>query len=205
VLYLTGVKNPKVKPYLDAGRLGLLNTPTSRYALDEGWTWAADSGLFNAATYVGDDAYMAWLRAQPRKDACLFATAPDVVGDAVASLARSEPFLEPIRALGYPVALVTQDGLTPDMVPWQRIDYLFIGGTDRHKLGPEAKALIAAAQDRGCFVHVGRVNSWRRFSAVAALGCDTCDGTYLGFGPDVNLPKLIGWVDRHRGQLALAI
>ena len=205
MLYLTGVSNPKVRPHLDAGRLGLLNTPASCYAIREGWTWAADSGLFNEATYVGDDAYLAWLQRQPQKDACLFATAPDVVGDAVASLARSEPFLGPIRALGYPVALVTQDGMTPDMVPWDAVDVLFIGGSNGHKLGPEARTLIAAAQEMGKRVHVGRVNSWRRFSAFAALGCDTADGTFLAFSPDVNLPAVLSWVERHRTQLTLAI
>lgn len=205
MLYLTGVSNPKVRAVLDTGRLGLLNTPSVAYAVREGWTWAADSGLFNAATYVGDDAYLAWLARQPHKDACLFATAPDVVGDATASLERSRPFLAPIRALGYPVALVTQDGLVPNDVPWPEIDWLFIGGTNAHKLGPEAKALIAAAKDHGKKVHVGRVNSWQRYSAFAALGCDTCDGTKLAFGPDVNLPMVMGWVERNRDQLALAI
>lgn len=204
MLYLTGVSNPKVRPHLDARRLGLLNTPASCYAIREGWTWAADSGLFNEATYVGDEAYLAWLDRQPRTG-CLFATAPDVVGDAVASLARSMPFLDRIRGLGYPVALVTQDGMTPDMVPWSEVDVLFIGGTNAHKLGQEARTLIAAAKAHGKRVHVGRVNSWRRFSAFAALGCDTADGTFLAFSPDVNLPVVVGWVERHRTQLTLAI
>lgn len=27
------------------------------------------------------------------------------------------------------------------------------------------------------------------------MGCDSVDGTYLTFGPDVNLPRLLGWLD----------
>lgn len=203
--YLTGVSNPNVRPHLDSGRLGLLNTPASRYVIREGWTWAADSGLFNEATYVGDDAYLAWLDRQPFKEACLFATAPDVVGDAEASLARSIPYLELIRSLGYPVALVTQDGMTADMVPWDAMDVLFIGGSNDHKLGAEAQALIAAAKEHGKQIHVGRVNSWRRFSAFSALGCDTCDGTFLAFSPDVNLPIVLSWVERCETQLAMDV
>ena len=26
------------------------------------------------------------------------------------------------------------------------------------------------------------------------MGCDSVDGTYLAFGPDVNTPKLVGWL-----------
>ena len=58
-------------------------------------------------SYPGDTKYLAWLSARiahaPR---CAFATAPDVVGNGAATLARSLPMLERIRALGYPAALV---------------------------------------------------------------------------------------------------
>jgi hypothetical protein len=27
------------------------------------------------------------------------------------------------------------------------------------------------------------------------MGCHSVDGTYLTFGPDTNLPKLLGWLD----------
>lgn len=202
-MYLSGALVREARPHLDAGQIGLLNTPKNKYAVQQGWTWAADSGLFNAATYVGDDAYMEWLGRQPHRESCLFATAPDVLGDAAATLARSAPYLPRIRAMGYPVALVTQDGLTPNMVPWADIDWLFLGGTDRHKLGQEALALIRAARDRGVPVHVGRVNSGRRYARFAALGCASADGTCLAFGPQANLPKVLAWAHRHRTELPL--
>lgn len=203
-MYLTGNLNDAVRPILDAGRVGLMNTPKNAYRVADGWTWAADNGCFGKG-YPGDQAWLAWLDSftPSQRSRCLFATAPDVVGDGAASLARSLPWLPVIRDLGYPVALVTQDGMTPDDVPWDDVDWLFIGGTNDHKLGPEAKALIAAAAGRGKRVHVGRVNSRRRFLAMAALGCDSADGTYLGFGPDQNLPKLMSWIDEHGASMPL--
>lgn len=140
-----------------------------------------------------------------QREGCLFATAPDVVGDSVQSLARSLPFLPVIRDLGYPVALVTQDGMQPDEVPWLEIDWLFIGGTDRHKLGSEGKALDAAAKGHGKMIHVGRVNSKKRFLAFAALGANTVDGTFLAFAPKNNLVRLLDWIEHEEQHLALEV
>lgn len=41
---------------------------------------------------------------------------------------------------------------------------------------------------------MGRVNSLRRLRHAAAIGCDSADGTYLAFGPDRNLPRLLDWI-----------
>lgn len=196
-MYLTGNRVKEATSFLDAGRLGLMNTPKNGYVIRSGWVWAADNGCYGKG-YPGDDAWVKWLNTftAEQRSTCLFATAPDVVGDGVTSLARSVPWLPIIRSLGFPAALVTQDGMTPDEVPWAAVDWLFIGGTDAHKLGPEAKALIAAAKTHGKQVHVGRVNSQRRFLTMAALGADSVDGTFLGFGPSRNLPQLLAW-QRH--------
>lgn len=200
-MYLTGNRVQGTKELLDARRLGLLNTPKNAYTIGDGWVWAADNGCFGKG-YPGDEAWVAWLDSftPGQRAACLFATAPDVVGDAQRSLARSRPFLGLIRELGYSAALVTQDGMTPDMVPWSDVDWLFIGGTDAHKLGREAKTLIAVAKAQGKRIHVGRVNSQRRYLAFASLGCDTADGTFLGFGPSVNLPRLLNWLHLYETQ-----
>lgn len=158
-----------------------------------GSTWCADNGAFNAATYPGDDAWFAWLsRLDPA--GCLFATAPDVVGDAVATLERSAPWLPRIRAAGFPAALVAQDGLEHLPVPWGTFDALFLGGTTAWKLGAHARVLVAEARRRDVWVHMGRVNSERRLRYAQTIGCRSADGTYLAFGPDVNLPRLMAWV-----------
>lgn len=203
-MYLTGNLSQGVRPLLDSGRIGLMNTPKNAYRVAENWVWAADNGCFGKG-YPGDERWLAWLDSftADQISRCLFATAPDVVGDGQASLARSLPWLPTIRERSYPVALVTQDGMKPEHIPWGQVDWLFIGGSDKHKLGPESKTLIGAALNEGKRIHVGRVNSRQRFRAMAALGCHSVDGTYLGFGPSTNLPHLLSWLDEHETNLPL--
>ena len=49
---------------------------------------------------------------------------------------------------------------------------------------------------------MGRVNSERRYRYAADIGCDSADGTYLTFGPDQNLPRLMAWI-RSEDQMNL--
>jgi hypothetical protein len=108
---------------------------------------------------------------------------------------RSLPWLPKIRALGYPAAFVAQDGLEALTVPWDEFDVLFIGGSTEWKLGRHARALVAEAKWRGKHVHMGRVNSRSRYRYAEHIGCDSVDGTYLTFGPDVLLPNVLSWLD----------
>lgn len=198
MLYLSGHVPTVARS--DAAReagVGVLLTPIGCTATPpEGYPWCADSGCFNRKTYVGDAGYLSWLASMP-PEACLFATVPDVVGDHDATLALWPDLSRQIRKLGYPVAFVAQDGATPATVPWGELDALFVGGSTKWKLSEDAYALIAAAKLAGKWVHVGRVNSRRRLLAMAAAGADSCDGTYIAFGPDQNLPDVIGWLDHH--------
>jgi len=79
-------------------------------------------------------------------------------------------------------------------VPWGSFDALFIGATISWKLGSAAAALAAEARARGLTVHMGRVNSLRRLRYAHTIGCHSVDGTYLAYGPDRNLPTLLGWL-----------
>jgi EAL domain-containing protein (putative c-di-GMP-specific phosphodiesterase class I) len=88
-------------------------------------------------------------------------------------------------------------------MPWPDFDVLFIGGTTDWKLGPEARLLVAHAKELGKFVHMGRVNSLRRFRYAEAIGCDSADGTYVTYAPDVNLPNILHWVSDVRHSPAL--
>jgi hypothetical protein len=186
---------------MHAGTLAYIDTPAQGNKRPAGVTWMADNGCFSnnwdAAKwwrFLEDNAHDA--------PTCLFATAPDVVGDAAATLARSAEWLPRIQALGYPAAFVAQDGLENLEVPWDSFSVLFLGGTTTWKLGPHARELTAEAKRRGKWVHMGRVNSERRWRYADAIGCDSCDGTYLTFGPDVNLPRLLAWT-RNNDQLPL--
>ncbi|HEX8631607.1 MAG TPA: hypothetical protein VF755_25905 [Catenuloplanes sp.] len=176
------------------GLLGMIATPACGHTVRAGVDWIADNSVF-AGHYPGDQRYLAWLRKRAHHAGrCALATAPDVVGDAAATLARSAPMLPAIRALGYPVALVAQDGLEHLTVPWTSIDALFLGGSTSWKLGPAAADLAAQARHQRRHVHVGRVNSLRRLRYAASIGADSADGTYLAYGPDRNLPTLLGWL-----------
>jgi hypothetical protein len=193
VLYLANPCGPAVITAMQDGRLGYIDTPAQRNTRPAGVTWCADNGCFGKG-YPGDEKWLAWLGKHAHDTrTCLFATAPDVVGDAAATLQRSAPFLPKIRALGYPAALVAQDGLELLPVPWESFDALFIGGGTDWKLGPHARELIQEAKRRGKWAHMGRVNSERRYRYAYEIGCDSVDGTFLTFGPDINLPILLAW------------
>ena len=179
---------------MTAGLLDCIETPKQgNNRVPAGAGWCADNGCFGTA-YVGDDAWWAWLVQHPGRDLCRFAVAPDVVGDAAATLERSAPWLPRIRALGIPAAFVAQDGQENLPVPWDTFDVLFIGGSTNWKLGAEVRRLVIEAKAHGKPVHMGRVNSARRLRYAAHIGCDSADGTYLIFAPAMNLPRLLGWL-----------
>ena len=174
------------------GLLGQICTPAAGNKVTPDVDWIADNGIFGD-TYPGDEAYLAWLASRPHLDRCRFAVAPDVVGDHEATLARSLPMLARIRAL-VPVAFVGQDGATPTTVPWDEFDVLFIGGSTAWKLSLDAYDLVRAAHLHGKWVHIGRVNSRQRLQYAGHIDADSADGTYLAYGPDINLPKLLDYL-----------
>ena len=236
VRYLTGASNPAVRAVAHEAGVGLLVTPATGYERQVGAFpfWAADNGCFAQGATFDLGAFLAWLdQLAPHRAACLFAVAPDVVGDMLRTWARSVDALPAIRAAGYPAALVAQNGLDYDeatgalrilrapapgwwalegaeyqratagrdwswsglVIPWDAFNVLFIGGDDCFKLySPRAWRVIRAAVAHGKPVHLGRVNSGARLAYAESLGCSTADGTFLAFGPDVNLPRLLSWL-----------
>lgn len=204
MIYLANPSTEPIRDAMRAGHLGFIATPTTTRPGQrvEDSLWCADNGCFGKN--FDQDRWWSWLqRHTADADSCLFATAPDVVGDHTATLERSRPWLPKIRALGYKAAFVAQDGATVDTVPWPEFDVLFIGGTTEFKLGDTARELAAHAKTLGMWVHMGRVNSAKRFRYAESIGCDSADGTYLIFGPDTNLPKLMSWVDDLKARPAL--
>jgi hypothetical protein len=185
---------------MTAGLIDSITTPAQGNRIPAGVPFIADNGCFGAG-YPGDDSWWRWVGGLPAAG-CRFVVAPDVVADAAATLERSGPWLGRIRSAGRRVALVAQDGLTPAGTPWAAIDALFVGGSTEWKLGPPARELITEARRRGVWVHIGRVNTARRYAYALAVGADSVDGTFLAFGPTTNLPRLAGWL-RQAEQLAL--
>jgi hypothetical protein len=188
-----------------SGLLSMIATPAQGNPVPDGVEWCADNGCFGKG-YPGDDKWLAWLGSYTPEQIsrCRFATAPDVVGDAAATLARSLPFLPQIRALGYPAAFVAQDGIENTGVPWDEFDALFIGGSTEWKLGPHVPPLVTEAKRRGKWVHMGRVNSQKRLEYAQHIGCDSADGTRLIFSPTKNLADVLSWLRKVNTQGVLA-
>jgi len=195
VRYFANPSTARVREAMTAGRLGLIATPRQGNRHLPGVTWCADTGCYGRG-YPGDERWLAWLaRLSEHAPQCAFALAPDVPGDAAATLARSRPWLAAIRDLGYPAGYAAQDGQEHLPVPWDECDVLFLAGSTEWKLGPHARRLAAEALGRGKTVHMGRVNSLRRLHYAQQIGCSSVDGTYLTFAPDTNLPILLRWLD----------
>ena len=148
-------------------------------ALKAGCRWMLDNGAFTDNFVFSEWVYqLAMMR--PYRANCIGIVTPDVPYNAPQTLARFLRYRAIPEALGYPVALATQNGMTPEMVPWPLFDVLFIGGNDIHKRGPEAEALAQEAKRRGKWVHVGRVSS---AGAIAKYWtwADSFDGTTFVF------------------------
>lgn len=198
MLYLSGAIRRELKHPM----LGWMVTPEMGNEPNAGDWWAADNGCFAHPERFDMERYAAYLdkRLAVHGETCLFVTAPDVPFDADGTLQRFERYGERVKATGARVALVTQDGMHAEDIPWRDLDALFVGGSTEWKTGQESSALITTARERGLWVHMGRVNSYRRLKTAASMGCDSVDGTYLKYGPDVNWPKLKGWLDRHKNS-----
>lgn len=191
---------PRVRDAMTSGLLDMITTPAQGNRLPGDVWWMADNGCFGDG-FPGYGKWITWLEGyRDRAERCRFVVAPDVFrpdlgcGDAVATLNRSLPWMHAIRYLGYPAALVAQDGLEELAVPWDALDALFLGGSTTWKLSQHAARLTTEAKAHGKWVHMGRVNSFRRLRYARDIGCDSVDGTFLAFGPDHNLPELLGWL-----------
>lgn len=180
MIYLSGVTNDRDEPALIGAGIGLLVQPGNSYHLrvDRYPHFAADNGCFGGKW--DEDKHLAWLDRLPRT--ALFAVAPDVYPDAQATLELSAGYFELIRDMGFPVALVAQDGAEHLDLPWDDFDCLFIGGERQEvewKLGPYAEQVARAARAHGKWVHMGRVNSLKRMDRARSMGCLSADGTLL--------------------------
>ena len=213
---------------MTAGLLGCILTPKQGNKIPAApVVLCADNGAFGKG-YPGDPQWWRWLQTLPATR-IEFAVAPDVPFDALATLDKSLPWLANIRSLGMPPAVVAQNGFEDiPVIPWDEFDVLFLGGTmecrpcryvrpvgdfdtkrcpvcNRRliewKLGPGAARCITEAKAHGKKVHMGRVNSAKRFLYAAFAGCDSADGTYIKRGPDKNLPKALAWSDDLARQL----
>lgn len=203
MIYLATVSGPGPRQAIADGHLGQMITPNTGNKLVDGATWALDNGCFTATWCPRR--WAATLDRHQHQPGCLFAVAPDVVGDAEATHDMWARWWPAAMRRGYRTAYVAQNGIR--FLP-AGIQAVFIGGDDTFKLGPEGRKVIAAAHRLGLWIHMGRVNSYRRLRYAADLGVHSVDGTYLAYGPSQNLPTLLGWlnaINGHPDQLRLPL
>lgn len=195
-----------IRKHPDNPYLGRLLVPAAgnsvRQCLATGLPWAADNGAFAGFDAAAFCVMLGKIAPYP---GCRFVCCPDVVGNA-AETAKLFPIWQPvIKALGLPVALVLQDGQEEVGVPWELIDATFIGGSTEFKLGSVAKSLTRETKARGCYSHMGRVNTWRRFRSAYELGCDSVDGSSFSRFPDTRIPMALRWMEGLHNQERLAL
>lgn len=229
IIYLSGcAAYDRLEAQVKQG-IGLMLTPLAGYHV--GWAtavgvWAADNGCFSQGDRFDLEAWYAWLaKMEPARDICLFAVAPDVIGDAAATRARSVPVLDDLRRMGWKAAYVAQDGETVETAPWGAFDALFVGGINcpacvvrmnlpgmprvsgcRCFKWHAARPLVAEANRRGLWVHVGRVNSGKNLIRAARMGADSADGTYMRFNPVEAIDRMGRWLKQvNAPQFALPL
>src|SRR5882724_2177473 len=106
MLYLANPSTDRIRSAMAGGQLAAIMTPRQGNKLPPEIPFSIDNGCGPGSNgkpgtgYPGDRAYLELLsrmsgRARQR---CLFAVAPDVLGDAAATLARSAPFVRRMRA-----------------------------------------------------------------------------------------------------------
>lgn len=151
---------------------GQLITPLTKYS-NAGGEFAIDNGAFSG--FPAETFARILKREQPNKRRCLFVTCPDIVGGGRRTLELWRRRHKWIRQ--WPTALVAQDGMEDLEIPWDEMAAVFIGGRDPWKDSQAAADIVRTAKTLGLHVHVGRVNTAKRYKHFAALGADTCDGS----------------------------
>ncbi len=193
-LFVSGATTT-LRRHSDSPYLGTLVVPNAGNRVaplgTAGKPWAADNAAFIGFDPARFCHMLGRIAGHPE---CRFVACPDVVGDAVATLAQFAVWGPVIRALGLPVALVAQDGLEHLSVPWGEIDAVFVGGSTDWKLGVGAAGIVREAKRRGMWVHFGRCNTKKRFRHAYQLGCDSVDGSGFSRWPDQRIPAAIRWL-----------
>lgn len=185
---------PRLEKFWPSEHLGRMLVPTQHSNLPRtieiGMPFGVDNGAFSG---FKPGRFVNLLHKIEGMD-CLFVACPDVFdpvarkGDAAKTLAqfvRWEPF---IHSFDLPVALVLQDGQEDHLVPWSKLEALFVGGSTAWKVGEHAERLVKEAKRRGKYVHMGRVNDIFRMSDAKEWGVDSFDGSKYGRWSDTWIP-----------------
>lgn len=152
---------------------GQLRTPLTAYALSDK-LYGLDNGCFSKFNKKTWRRLVVEAKEQELVNQPKFVCAPDIVGDARRTLELFDMFYAEISPL--PVCLVLQDGIGNFTIDWNRVDAVFVGGSDAFKVSNEAINACKVAKMLDKWVHVGRVNTAQRVSNWIGLA-DSIDGS----------------------------
>lgn len=150
------------------GVAGQLLTPLTRYKRCAD-VFAIDNGCYGG---LKESAFISLLKREyEHRQKCLFVCIPDKVGCHMSTSSMWVRYQH--LADGYKRAFVAQDGFNG--IP-EGADALFIGGTNVFKESREVLQIVSYFASR-MHVHIGRVNTHRRFRKFRDAGAHTCDGS----------------------------
>ena len=148
-----------------------LRTPLTQYK-----SGTKDYGLDNGAfTYFHKDRFIKMASKATWDDFCLWIAMPDYpyCGYSTSVLFHHWKSIIPRKR-----AFVLQNGIFEcrELIPWDDIVCVFVGGDDDFKESKQAVELAIEANERGKWVHVGRVNTVRRLDFWEPYA-DSVDGS----------------------------
>jgi hypothetical protein len=187
-------QDPVFRPHL-----GFMVTPNTGNSIQRlcswGIPWCADNAAFNHSRFDSGRFLAMCRKIQKAPTPPVFVTVPDQVGSHECSSYLFEGWLRYLDALGFdlPWAFVLQNGIeSPEDVPWDFIQAVFIGGDDDFKEDTLVTCeLIPEARRRGKWVHMGRVNGRRRLRLALLADVDSVDGSSLARFSRTWIPKFV--------------
>lgn len=159
------------------GRIGLIFSPDS-WVNPRGLPYVLDNGRYSAwnkGKKWDENLYIKLLdRAKCADYSPLWIAVPDYVADADGTFREWDRWNKPLSRLGWPLALVVQDGMTVEQVKSVRPqpEVIFVGGTTKWKW-----RTLRIWTKQFPRVHVGRVNTSRMLWWVHHSGAESSDGS----------------------------
>ncbi len=121
-------------------------------------------------------------------DSAEFIIVPDIVAGGLDSLEFSLEWIPKLEGIGRRRLLAVQDGMRPEDIGGLLGDSvgIFVGGSTEWKWA-HLPIWGRLARKTECYLHVGRVNTTRRFLECIRVGVDSVDGTSVTrFSKNIN-------------------
>jgi len=157
-----------------------LRTPLTQYRRDPngGIKYGLDNGAYSN---FNEARWLRMVEAAQGDHLCKWIVMPDTVGDAEMTTFQFNEYRDHFVVNGMEIdklAYVIQNGVRDEMIPWDKINCIFVGGDDVFKDGQLARDICIKAKALDLQVHVGRVNGPQRFVSWYDFA-DSVDGSGL--------------------------